>query len=368
MSAYNPENERIKKAYFRSRREAKGRAASTIDGIRKSISRYEEYTGRKNFKTFNKEQAIGFKAHLARTPSARSGQPLAISTQVAIVGALKEFFRWVSYQPGYRSRVLPTDIDYLNLSDKDTRAATAPRFKTFPTLEQVKAVIFAMPTETEVQRRDRAVVTMAILTGARDGALASLRLKHVDLTRKLVMQDPREVRTKQSKRVVSYFCPLGEDLEAIIADWIKYLREVKLYGNDDPVFPRTCVRRSEDGVFVADGLEPILWENSQPIRVIFRKAFANAGLPYFRPHSFRDTLVQYGERNAANIEQFKALSQNLGHEHASTTLTSYGTISTIRQGELVRSMRPANGQVDLDPKMQQLFGDLVRRIRQEADA
>ena len=34
---------------------------------------------------------------------------------------------------------------------------------------------------------------MAILMGARDSALATLRLKHVDVERKLVMQDPTEV-------------------------------------------------------------------------------------------------------------------------------------------------------------------------------
>lgn len=56
-----------------------------------------------------------------------------------------------------------------------------------------------------------------------------------------------------------------------------------------------------------------------------------AGLPYYRPHSFRDTLVQYGERHAPTIEHFKAWSQNLGHDHISTTLTSYGSMSPYRR-------------------------------------
>ena len=42
--------------------------------------------------------------------------------------------------------------------------------------------------------------------------------------------------------------------------------------------------------------------------------FEQAGLPYFNPHSFRKTLVQLGETTCQSPEEFKAWSQNLGHE------------------------------------------------------
>src|SRR5688572_21962802 len=99
-----------------------------------------------------------------------------------------------------------------------------------------------MHTATEIGRRNRALIAMAILTGARDSALATLRLKHVDVERKLVMQDPTEVRTKRGKRIDTFLFPLGEDIEAIVIDWIQYLKEAKLYGHNDPVFPRTRVK------------------------------------------------------------------------------------------------------------------------------
>jgi hypothetical protein len=35
-----------------------------------------------------------------------------------------------------------------------------------------------MPAGTEIERRDRALIVFTILTGARDGATASLKLKH----------------------------------------------------------------------------------------------------------------------------------------------------------------------------------------------
>jgi len=358
MQRYNPKNERIKKDYFRFLKEADRKSDSTIDGIRKAISRYEDYTGLKDFATFNREQAAAFKRHLAKTKAERSGTPLAKATMHATVNALKAFFKWLSRQPGYKSRVRITDIEYLNLTEKDVREAQAPAVKRFPTLEQIRKTIFSMPTETVIQRRDRAAVAFAVATGIRDNALASLRLKHIDLDRELVVQDPREVRTKFSKKIVTYFFPVGDDLKQMVVEWVRELREGLLYGNDDPVFPRTKVVQDENRAFTVDGLEPAFWANAEPIRKIFRRAFAGAGLEYFKPHSFRDTLVQLGKRQCKTPEEFEAWSKNLGHEHMLTTFRSYGSIDPNRQGELIKSMGSNREEAS---KLDQLF-EIVKKL------
>jgi integrase len=365
MTRYNATNERIKKAYFRYLKEAGRKADSTVEGIRKAISRFEIYTRFKDFRTFNKEQAIGFKKHLANGRSIRSGEPMAKSTLLATTNALKDFLKWLSCQPGYKSRIRFTDIEYFNLSEKETRAAKAPKFKTYPTFEQIRAALAMMPTESEVEQRNRALLAFAALTGIRVGALASLHLKHVDLARELVIQDPREVRTKRSKRIDTYFCPVGDDFKQIVIDWIRYLREKKLFGDDDPLFPRTQVSLGKDGQFASDGLEPRFWQNTEPIRKVFREAFANCGLKGFHPHSFRDTLVKFGERHAPSIEHFKAWSQNLGHEHMGTTLTSYGIVDPHQQGELVRAVVPDQKS---DAETRALFDQFVRMFRRGATA
>jgi integrase len=82
---------------------------------------------------------------------------------------------------GYKSRLQYSDADYFNLSDKDTRVATARREQKAPTLEQVKHVIATSPTDTQIERRNRALIAFTLLTGARDSAIASMKLKHVDL-------------------------------------------------------------------------------------------------------------------------------------------------------------------------------------------
>jgi integrase/recombinase XerD len=40
--------------------------------------------------------------------------------------------------------------EYFNLSEKDTRVATARREKPVPTLEQIRHVITLMPDQTEI--------------------------------------------------------------------------------------------------------------------------------------------------------------------------------------------------------------------------
>jgi integrase len=239
---------------------------------------------------------------------------------------------------GYKSRVQYSDAEYFNLSDKDTRIATAKRQQKVPTLEQIKHVINKMPVGSEIERRNRARVAFTLLTGARDSAIASLKLKHVDLIAGCVNQDAREVNTKFSKTFSTFFFPVGEEVRGLVAEWKSYLRDEKLWGNDDPLFPGTRVALGSDRQFEAAGLSREHWRNASPIRAIFRDAFVSAGLPYFNPHSLRNTLVQLGQEVCKTPEQFKAWSQNLGHEKVLTTFLSYGEVACQRQGEIIHDL------------------------------
>jgi integrase len=194
--------------------------------------------------------------------------------------------------PDIHERPQYSDAEYFNLSEKDTRIATAQRARKAPTLEQVKHVIQTMLHATEIQRRNRALVAFTLLTGARDSAIASMKLKHVDLIENCVHQDAREVKTKFSKTFTTYFFPVGEEVSQIVAAWVRYLREEKLWGNDDPLFPATYIVLGSARQFEAAGIESVHWNTASPIRTIFREAFERAGLPYFHPHSIRKTLAR----------------------------------------------------------------------------
>lgn len=338
MKKCNPANERIKRRYFAFLKEAKRHSEPTVDTAAKALSRFEAYTRHRDFKAFHFEQAIAFKSHLAEQKGHESDEKLSKATLHRTLTQLKRFFQWLALQPGYKSRVRYTDAEYFNLSEKDARVATAKRQQRFPTVEQIKHVISKMPGNTEIERRDRALIAFTLLTGARDSAIASLKLKHIDLISGCVDQDARDVKTKFSKTFTTFFFPVGEDIHAIVSEWVTFLRDEKLWGNDDPLFPATKVVLGLNRQFEAGGLAREHWKTASPIRSIFRDAFIRAGLPYYNPHSFRNTLARLGEEVCKTPEQFKAWSQNLGHEKVLTTFTSYGEVACHRQGEIIRDL------------------------------
>ncbi len=338
MTSHNPANERVKRQYFIYLAEAHGHSEASIDAVAKAFARFEGYTRHRDFKSFHIEQAKGFKRDLAEQRANRSGEPLSKATLYATLTALKRFFIWLAGQPGYKSRISYSDAEYFNLSNKDARVAKSVRPSRVPTIEQIRSVIQSMPAITDIERRNRAVIAFTILTGARDGAIASFKLRHVDIEQGQIDQDAREVRTKFSKTFVTTFFPVGDDIRSILADWIKHLRQEKLWGLDDPLFPATKVSAGLNLRYEAVGLDRRHWSNAGPIRKIFKDAFAAAQLPYFNPHSFRKTLALLGGKLCRTPEDYKAWSQNLGHEHVLTTFSSYGNVDTYRQAEIIRSL------------------------------
>lgn len=332
-----------------------------MDAAAKALHRYEVYTNFRDFKLFHTQQAIAFKKHLAEQKGLQSRERLSKATLYATLTQLKRFFQWLVWQPGYKSRYRYSDAEYFNLSEKDTRIATAQREQRVPTVEQIKHVIRTMPTVTDVERRNRALIAFTLLTGARDSAIASMKLKHVDLVANCVCQDAREVKTKFSKTFTTYFFPVGDEVANIIEEWVAFLREERLWGNDDPLFPATRIALGENRQFGVAGLNRTHWSSASPIRALFRDAFQRAGLPYFNPHSFRNTLVRLGEDLCTSPEAFKAWSQNLGHEKVLTTFTSYGAVACERQGEILRSLGRSEcaGGSDAEKIVEALF----RRLR-----
>lgn len=361
MARHNAANTRIKREYFHWLKHAQRRDEQSIDQVAKAIARFEEATGHRDFAKFHREQAVSFKGRLDTERNARTGKPLARATVHSTLSALRAFFIWLAGQPGYKRRIAYSDADYFNLSEKDVRIAKATREKPVPTIEQVHHVLASMPAETDIEKRNRALLAFALLTGARGAALASLKLRHVDLEQGCVHQDARDVLTKGSKTFTTWFCPVGGDARQIAEDWCAHLRDTLLWGDSDPLFPKTQMGLGDQGGFRAIGLAREHWSGTGPIRAIYRSAFAAAGLPYFNPHCLRDTLVRLGEQICTTPEQFKAWSQNIGHERVLTTLTSYGKVPAARQAELIRGLGQVQPDNDDATRLASMFADFLRQ-------
>jgi integrase len=348
MTKHNPENERIKRAYRLHLQHARGMSEASLDVSTAAIHRFEQSTDFRSFKQFRREQAIAFRRALDATKAARSGKPLTKATLSQILNCVRAFMLWLAEQPGYRSRIRYSDADYFSLSEKDERIAKTTNSKPVPTPEQIENVLQAAPRGTLIERRNRAIIAFTWLTGVRDGALVSLKLKHVSLSEELVNQDPREVRTKNSKHIRTIFFPVPGSAREIVQDWIAELRHQHLWGNDDPLFPATEVGHDSERGFQSSGLARRHWSNADTVRKVFAQAFDAAGLPAFNPHTFRNALVLLGEERCSTPEEFKAWSQNLGHESVLTTLTSYGTLPDHRQAAVIKSLRGTNRRNAVD--------------------
>lgn len=355
MARINPKNERLKHAYAAYLQEAKRMTASSAEDALAAIAQFETSTGFKDFAAFHIEQARRFKRVLGEAINARTGKPMAKATVQSRLMAMKAFFVWLAGQPGFRSRISYADCDYFNPSANDARIATYRRDPVGPSLEQIRHVLASMPCATPQEKRDRAVIACIALTGMRDAAAVSLRLGHVDIDARRVFQDAREVNTKNRKSMVTAFFPVGEEIEAIFCDWVRYLREDCLFGDDDPLFPKTHIGLNERGEFCADGLARAPWTSAEPVRKLFRRAFEGAGLRYYNPHSVRHTLARLGQQLCQTPEEWRAWSQNLGHEHVMTTWNAYGQLPEHRQQEILQRLAsPAEAAKDGAPSQEEI--------------
>ncbi|MGE5539626.1 MAG: tyrosine-type recombinase/integrase [Gemmatimonas sp.] len=334
----NPGNDRLKREYLVYLKDARQRSEATVEQVRHAIDRFEAYNGFKDFGTFNKEQALAFKHQLLGAKGPRSRRQLSKATAHHILRSLREFLIWLHGRPGYRRRVDPMNVAYLNLTTKEEREAHAAKPKPYATFEQYRTALFAMPSGTDLERRDRAVMALLLLTAMRDAAAISLKLKHVDAERGYIFQDPREVRTKFSKAIETVFLPVGDDVAEIFREWVRHLTHDALFGPDDPVFPKTAIAVNADRVFGVAGLSHEHWSTAAPVREIFRTAFGRVNLPYVKPHSVRITLTQLAYQRKLSPEQLKAWSENMGHESVLTTLGSYGPISIERRAEIMAEL------------------------------
>jgi hypothetical protein len=184
----------------------------------------------------------------------------------------------------------------------------------------------------------------------------------------LIEHDACDVRTKRAKTFTTWFFPVGDDIRQIVVDWVSYLREEKGFGPDDPLFPKQKIAQDDNLEFAAIGIDRAHWANANPVRGIFREGCAQASLPYFNPHSFRNSLVQLAYELKLDAESFKAWSQNLGHENCLTTFSSYGEIPPARQAEIIRGLAASDPEPNgpLSPNLLRKIADQMERTRRRA--
>lgn len=252
---------------------------------------------------------------------------------------VREFFSWLALEDGFRSKIKSAHLEWLRLSRKDRKAAQAAPMKKHPSFEELERAVAAMPKDTAVQMRDRTVMIMLALTQGRDGALPGLPISALDVDKMVLTMKPNDgSATKFSKLIETALLPFWPEMEKELAAYVDMLKTDLGFGPDDPLFPKTTMGQDENDRFAVTGLAKEPWANASPIRKIYREAFAAIGLDHRKPHAVRSTMASWAIDTNQPITVFKALSQNLGHDHIDTTLTSYAKLPVEKQVKLVRGL------------------------------
>jgi len=339
VSKHTSDNLRIKRKYLVWLKDAKGLSEASIDKAAAAISAYEGFLKGKDFRAFHSERARSFKRHLAIRTNERTGAKLSPASTSGVLREVKAFFLWLADQRGYKSRIAHSDADYLSPDRKSEAARRSSCWKPHPSPDQVRHLLQSMPTETTLQRRDRALIALLFLTSSREGAAITLRIGHVDLANACVHFDSKIVNTKFGKSFTTAFFPIGEEVEQIVRSWISELKTEHLFSESDPLFPKTEVGPGECRRFEALGIDREPWASPSSAAKIFKQAFVEAGLPPFSPHRVRDTLAELAKDHCRTPEDYKAWSQNMGHDDVLTTFRSYGSVATGRQVDLLTKFR-----------------------------
>ncbi len=184
----------------------------TIDRHLSAIRYCEEILAGKPFSKLTRDDVAKVRNDLKRRASAGVSDCLSSSSIRHIVSHLSAFFTWLLKQDGYKT--LPQDLQgYLNLPQAVLASATPVGRKDYPTLSEAEQLLGTMPSRSLVDQRARAIFALAFLGALRADTLISLRLKHVDISRRLILQDGGTVRAKAGKSIHILWFPIPKCFE-----------------------------------------------------------------------------------------------------------------------------------------------------------
>ena len=326
-------NDELRHEWRRDLQHKHGLKKSTIYAKLSALTAFETFTSHRSFLKLDRERVAAFKEHILRSPSPTTGQRLSPSTVVHRLDHCADFFEWLAEQKEGRNLDRGA-VSWFSASRLDKARARAVEPRIVPAFDEALAAFSSMPSGTLIERRNRAVFALVLLTAIPADALASLPFGAVDLEKHKVWQDGKVVRTKNNKSFNACFLRLVPEALAIFEDWVNELRRFGLLPSD-ALFPRdTELLRLEVGQYLQPGSFP-RWSGSSQVRAIIRDAFRVAGFEGHAPHVLRHMLTRYVFSLRPAAEVILAFSINLGHEKIETTFESYASPDEDRRAELI---------------------------------
>lgn len=179
---------------------AKGRDPKTVDSYVKSIHEFEVYSKFIDFKKFDIALAVGFKEYLSQKRNKRTGQNISKSYLQHCTSQVREFFEWLSRQKGYTRYIQHDDAQYFTLTKNNRNRARATEYQEIYTIDEIISTIRKMPSSSLIEMRNKAMISLTLLTTPRISALQTARMGSIKYYRDFdawaFVQNPNLVDTK----------------------------------------------------------------------------------------------------------------------------------------------------------------------------
>jgi integrase len=362
MLKVNATNEKLKNKYYEYLREVEWYSEKSIKKMKSAIYCWEDFSDFDDFGKFSMKKAVDFKEWFKNRIVPRTNKPLALKTRYDYLRHLRDFFKWVTGQSGYKRKINIEAVECLRLSKEESRMALAKRREHYPEIEQIKQVVKSITINNEIDMRDRAMLCFTFLSSTRDDAIISLPLGCSNENTLEVDQDPAKgVRTKYNERIQGVLFKFDDEFLGYVLDWVKYLKNEKQFCDTDPIFPASKLEhQGEIKKFVCDSVVSKFWADTSRIRAIFKQRFEEAGIEYYQPHSFRHTANKEAVDKCRNGEQLRAVSQNFGHKHIGTTLGAYAKMPADRVNNVILGMNFSSKDTSLEEDMFNNFKEYIK--------
>lgn len=307
----------------------------TIDRHIAAIRYCEKVLSGKPFNKLTHEDIAKVRDDLKRRSGVDAVDSFSASSIKHLVSHLSAFLAWLLMQNGYKS--LPQDLQgYLKLPKAVLASAAQVNRKNYPTLEEERLLLVAMPSWSLFDQRARAIFALAFLGALRADTLISLRIKHVDISRRLILQDGNAVRAKAGKSLGIVWFPIPKCFEDAVIDWVHALERLG-FTDEDALFPETGRLKYRQRGEGEDYKSVPVMSTTHAVTQAFTIACRESAVK-FTPHSAKHTIgAERDERPLTQIER-KAWSENMGHENEQITERHYGKLSDERRFEVLESI------------------------------
>ena len=280
----------------------------TISAKLATIRLFEDFCGGKAFSKLTQKDVSGFRDSLKASVEGTAKKPFSKSTVRHRASHLMSFLEWLVEQKGFEglNKSLP---GYLVLPKKFDAAVLSEEVREVPSLEEAVQMIESMPFQTRKERRDRSMVAIAFLAALRADTVTSLRVKHLEPTVRIVMQDAISSRTKNGKSLRIKFFPLPKIFSKIVCDWKKELLGIGFTG-EDAMFPgeRYLVERKP----LAKGENVPVMATTHAISHAFKVA-SKPLAKQITPHAAKHCIGCLSVDVCKGVDEHKAWSMNMGH-------------------------------------------------------